>query len=92
MGLLFSSKEETGLCSQLLLPKGELLSGKALRVDSFSSTTWAPTVCGMVAKEGPRIDSQGLRVSRALGGHSWDPSGNGRLTPFLRQHIPGCLC
>lgn len=36
MGLLFSSKEEAGLCSQLLLPKGELLGGKALRVDSFS--------------------------------------------------------
>ena len=57
MGLVF--EKEASLRSRLLLPKGQLLGGKALGVQNHSpDATWAPTVCRLAAQEESRVDSE----------------------------------
>lgn len=61
MGLVF--EKEASLHSRLLLPKGQLLGGKALARgeggrNHSADATWAPTVHKLAAQEKSRVDSE----------------------------------
>lgn len=92
MGLVF--EKEASLCSRLLLPKGQLLGGKAPggRIIQLTPrghllcTGWAPG-----RSPGWTQRSQHLQGARRSPSRSWGSFQDRRLTPFLRQHVPGCL-